>query len=973
MPPSVRLLGGLQVWSGDRLHRPPLQKPVALLAYLACQDGWVERDVLAFLFWPDADRSRSRTNLRRLVARCRRLPYAAALAVEASRLRWTADSDVRAFRRAIRDGDLEAALSLYDGELLPSANVDGAGEFAAWLDAERASLHEAYRSAALRRARDLERAGRAPAAAEALEALLRSDPLDEEVLQRAMGALSASGRPERALRLFRSFGTRLRRELELEPSEASERLARDLADHAADHAGGDGASAGDPSRPADDAGAAVPAPATPFVGREAERSEVARLLALPECRLITLTGTGGVGKTRLAQQAARDWAEHRSGGVVYVALESVASVSDVPLAIGAGLGVPVHPEGDTLAQLARAIGERRLLLVLDNFEHLIEGAALATDLLARCANLRILVTSRERLGASEEWLLPLEGLSRPEHEPSLEEGRRYDAVRFFAERVRQVTPGFRLDEGTLGPVLRICRSVDGLPLGLELAAAWTRALPLADIASEIEGGLDFLRRSRHAASGRHQSVRAVFDHSWKLLTDEERRVLGRLAVFRGGFRRGAANRVTGASIGTLAALVDRSLLRVSRDGRYDRHPLLLQFTLEQLRRSPGEEAEARQRHAEYYAALLAEAAPHRGTPRQEAWRDRLEPERDNLLAALAWTADSEQPELGFRLAAAMHWLWWPGGRVAERRALLERLLAMPTPERTRARADALVVAGVLAHLQGEYRAAEAMYREGLAITREDDAPETAARLLTNLAHLARMRGDLGAARSLLEESLARRREAAGQAGVANTLNNLGTLARLEGDLATARDLHEEALAIGRTIDDPLDVAQSLNGLAYVARAEGDDERAEGLLEESLAVSRGADVYSSSAASLIALGRLAHDRGEHELARSLHAAGLELQARHGMRRLLDPSLLAIAGLLASAGDPERAARLWGAAEAFREARATRLAPDERARHEREVADARARLGGPRFDAAWAEGRALDAVDAVEYALAALEDA
>ncbi|MGH2353778.1 MAG: ATP-binding protein, partial [Chloroflexota bacterium] len=367
------------------------------------------------------------------------------------------------------------------------------------------------------------------------------------------------------------------------------------------------------------------APPTPFIGRQADLAELSSLLSTPACRLLTLVGPGGIGKTRLALQAAarlRDARAAASGrgfghGVYVVALQALRSPDLLLPALADALALPPVGSGDPLAQLLNYLRDKAVLLVLDNFEHLMHGAALLAGILAAAPQLKLLVTSREALNVQEEWLYPIQGLPFPDSElaADLED---YSAVRLFAERARRVRWDFSLDAERAG-VVRVCRLVEGMPLALELAAAWTKTLPCAEIATEIESSIDFLATRLRDVPERHRSMQAVFEQSWARLDGGERAVLRRLSVFRGGFRREAAEQVAGASIPTLSLLVDKSLLRLEVDGRYQIHELLRQYAEERLRCAADEAAQVHDRHCAHFAALLqARLGDILGSHQQEA-------------------------------------------------------------------------------------------------------------------------------------------------------------------------------------------------------------------------------------------------------------------------------------------------------------------------------------------------------------------
>ncbi len=587
MPRGVRLLGAPRVWHADEWRDLPLDKRLGLLTYLACAATWVPRERLSYLFWPDVPTARARMNLRQLLARTRSLPLGDALEGDEARLRWGVESDVGELRRALASEDWRAATYAYTGDLAEGLEVSDAVEFAGWLGLERSQLRESFRRAALRHAASAVDAGR-PEEAEATYArLLALDPLDEAVVRASMRLHATYGDPEEAHRLYLRFAERLADELDLEPAASTRAVLDEVTREATGPAGA--------TRQGPWPGAAEPAPRagprepiTSFVGREAELRVVEERLTGDECRLLTVLGPGGVGKTRLALRAAASLRPRFEDGVVTVALAGVASTDELPIAVAGAAGVSLRGGRPPLDQVVTALRDRHALLLLDEFDRLVSGALVVAELLAECPRLRCLVTSRERLRLQVEWLLPLDGLPVPASAVAdADEALTYGALRLLADRARQVAPAFELRGDDLDAGVALCRLLGGLPLGVELAAGSLRTLSPRQVLEAIEGDVLSLTSDALDLPSRHRSLRAAFEHSWSLLSASERAAYRRLAAFAGEFGAAAAETVAGASPDLLAALAEKSLLRAAGAGRYVMHALLRELARGKLEEDPG--------------------------------------------------------------------------------------------------------------------------------------------------------------------------------------------------------------------------------------------------------------------------------------------------------------------------------------------------------------------------------------------------
>ncbi len=658
---------------------------------------------------------------------------------------------------------------------------------------------------------------------------------------------------------------------------------------------------------------------TSFVGRERELAAVKEHLA--ETRMLSLLGPGGTGKTRLALQAGSDLLERFSRGVW---LAELAPHSDPELVVQTVATVfnvrevPGRPLRDSLVDYLRP---REVLLILDNCEHLREPAALlASALLRDCPHLRILATSREPLGVAGEVVYRVPPLSRadPATVRTAVDLRQYEAARLFVERAVLSNPHFALSDANAPAVARVVHRLDGIPLAIELAAARTKVLSVDQIAARLDDRFRLLTTGARAGLRHHQTLQAALDWSHDLLSEQERALFRRLAVFAGGFTLEAAEAIcSGEGVDTLdvldtvARLVDKSLLvaeEMPGDVRYRMLETIRAYSREKLV-AAGEEAAVRGRHLQWHLALAEEAEPYVRGPEQVTWLDRLELDHDDLRAALDWSATSpDYAEAGLRLAGALHRFWVLRGHFREGRRLLEEALSRADAAPPALRAKAMYGAGVLASVQGDYAWSEVQGRQGLALQRGLGDGEGGALSLALLGTIARNRGNLAESASLLEEGLTLARDAAPQWTLAEVLRGLGLTSRSQRDNRRAKSLLEESLALWRTVGDKWGLAYCLTHLGYLARFEGDYARAEELLEESLVLGKELGERSHTAATLDSLGVLATARGDFAHAVSQLEESLALSRELGNKRQIGAAIGNLAMATYRQGDFGRATTL-----------------------------------------------------------------
>ena len=564
----------------------------------------------------------------------------------------------------------------------------------------------------------------------------------------------------------------------------------------------------------------LPVPSTPLVGRKHELAEVMRLLTLPECRLLTIAGSGGVGKTRLALQIAHDLKAISPSsfpdGVCFVPLASVMAIEYIPKAIAGAIGFdlsgPLSPEDQLLIYLQR----RSLLLLLDNAEHLLEGAEIFTRILERAPGVKLLVTSRERLNLRSEWVFDLHGLPVPpsDTDVGLEE---YSAAKLFLNRAQQAQTNFLLKRDDRPVVAQICRMLDGIPLGIELAAAWARTLPLGEIAAEIAHDLDFLTTSARDMPERHRSLRIVFDHSWILLSSAEQRALRQLSVFQDGFTREAAQEVTGTVLPILNSLIDKSLLRRSEQARYDLQELVRGYAAAHLADEPEEEASTQERHSRYFLSMICDVGPDLQSNRQKEALDRLSCEIANIRSAWTWAVAHDQIGL-LREAAWSLWYFFDlrnyhreaEAAFADAAEMVRR--SLKSQQAKIGEADREMYAGALGQFLmhqayfamrlGQVDEAEALCQDSISSLRLTNDPETLAHALTYYAVLNWTIGKLDRAWNLLQESLPLSMEHGPPWQIALFTGMLGIVAYERGDYEYSYQLLSEALERSQVVGDP---------------------------------------------------------------------------------------------------------------------------------------------------------------------------
>ena len=713
----------------------------------------------------------------------------------------------------------------------------------------------------------------------------------------------------------------------------------------------------------------LPVRLTPLVGRESELDDIVH--ALRRTRLVTLTGPGGTGKTRLALAAARTAEAAFPAGVCWVALAQTADPAIVGQAVATQLGVPDTPGQDPIEAIAKHVADHRLLVVLDNCEHLAEAAAsLAEYLLAACPALVVLATSREALGVEGElsWQVPPLSLPASTPAPTASALAAFDAVKLFEQRAQLVRPSFRITDENAAAVLTICQRLDGLPLAIELAAARMRILSATQLAERMDDIFAVLVGGARSAPPRHQALRATLDWSYDLLDTDERAVFRRLATFFGGFTLHAAERIAaGGDIGPdamlelLTRLADKSLLRVEYargESRYFLLATIRDYARERLAEA-AESDQARLAHLQYFTELVEDATARieqveAAAGRLEVELDRLDAELPNLRRAFEFAQESGDPVAPLRIAGPLDRYAYLRGRYHEVRQWMDAAVTSCPDAPAGLRAKALLGGGRLALLQCDYVPAVRRLEAALRLYRELGDPRGIASSLQVLGSVAREQGRYARAVELHAESLATAEAAEDRWAVASAHGYLAFASWLQRDFGRAAEEAGIALAKFRELGDVEGAAWSLISLGTVARYQGDVERASVLLTESLALSEGIGFREGIAWSVEQLGLLAAVDGD-PAAISLLRRSLELHSELRDQWRMSSVLEDLAAIAIARGNAGQAARLLGAAEAIREAIGTVIAPCERLQHNQTTKAVRTALGDEAFDDALRQGQ------------------
>ncbi len=892
-------------------------KAVALLAYLATTQHPSSRDALATLLWPAYDAQQAFTYLRQMLWTINKTLGKEWLITTTSTvaLNSTADLwiDVNEYRQLVRWLDsadaanqlpsLIQAAELYGGDFLAGFTLDDSPEFEQWQLVEATALRHTQTTLLATIVQQLTAEQAYSKAIHYAQRWLQLDPLHEPAHAQLIQLYGWSGQRSLAVRQYQECTRLLQTELGVPPPYEINQLYQAIVQNRLPPPVGRAQpavirvverssvspAASEPSPPTASTSVPsnLPVAITPFIGREMELVQIGARLRDPTCRLLTLVGPGGIGKTRLAVTTAELLKAEFPDGVYFVALADLTDVDRLATTIANTLQFTLYRrEEEPFQQLLNYLADKQLLLVLDNFEHLLAAATLTSTLLGRAPRVKILATSRERLNVQGEWLLEVSGLGYP---TAIDEtvdnlARDYSAAELFVRSAQRVNPQFALNQQNAPAVLRICQLVEGMPLALELAASWLRMLTCEEIATEIQQSLAILSTTQRDLPERHRSMRALFDYSWSLLSEPECMTLQQLSVLRGGFRREAAQAVAGASLPVLLALVDKSLVRNDGAGRFSLHELLRQFASQQLVSQPTEMAATHQRHMRYFTTLLDRQQGALQSKQQKQILGEVIADLENIRAA--WRHAIEQQQIAILESvidtlATVYELraWFHEGETVFSHALLHCQEWAVTARRV-LEGKLLARLGFFSHRLGKYAAAQQYLEQSYQLLQAANAPLAVIYTLNNLAEISRITGDYEQSERWLNESVALGRAHSAQLLLARALNILGVLQGARGEYATAQQLFQESLAIYETLEDPLGIAKIMNNLGILAFFAEDYPAAQSFYQRSLTINHDLGHDYDAAVAYSNLGLVAQKQGNLPEAVEIFHESLALQRKIG---------------------------------------------------------------------------------------------
>lgn len=860
-------------------------KARALLFYIAVSGQPESRTKLAGLLWSDLPEDNANANLRKTLTNLRKMagPHLAitreSVAVDQTNPPWL---DVQKFEAALDSGDpieLETAVDLYRGDFLDGFYVRDSPEFETWLLTKRYQLRERLLAAIKRLAEYEASQENFRTATNHARRLLALEPLREDIHRLLMILFARSGQRAQALTQYEVCVDILAQELEVEPGEETVALFRKIRDGTFV-----------PPLPAPEEIVSprhnLPASLTSFVGRDAELAQIKKWLAEDHGRLLTIVGPGGIGKTRLALYAARSVLDKFTHGAWLISLTSLTDVENLPTVMASRLGITFIGNADPKTQVVNYLRRRELLLVLDNVEHLVSQslADFLISLLSQASGVKVVITSRQRLMMQAEQVLNLSGLAYPEME-MVSAASAYPAGKLFLERCQshgiRLAKMLQVDEH----IQHLCRQVDGLPLALELAAAWTRMLPLSKIIHEIERGIEFPASTIRDLPSRHRSIRAVFNTSWKLLDNEEQRLMRQLAYFRGGFSDDSAAEIVSATSAQLRTLANKSLIRQLEGNRYDMHELIRQYAAGKLALHEAEEKEVAKKHGRYFSQFLENRIETiQGSDYLQA-KAEIEADIDNVRQAWEWAMATHNLEDIARSAETLHYYFFNTQGLFSEAAQRFQHAAAQIEDQAEEQAHPLagrllLMAAVNQRILGQLIEARQLAQKGLEIFYQHELSDDIARATSTLSVIQLQLGDKEPALRLAEKAVTLARDGEDPVNLCLCLNNLAYVLAHNGDYNSAIAIAEESADLARKAAYPHGLLSAMNMLGVYYQEAGENKKAETVFEELLDKCRESATKSRLAQVVNNLGSLYKKRGEWKRALPLLEEALTLYEEVG---------------------------------------------------------------------------------------------
>lgn len=885
---------------GSRSQALSNERSFWLLGYLAAQESWVMREEVARVLWPDAEPSVARTRLRQLILRIKDQEFAPQLEVEQQRLRWTSGSDLHVFREAFHAQDWERVYQTYRGPLLMGFSTDASDEFTAWLDLERFKLQTQWRRAAHQYALQLEAAKQHEEAETVLGNILDHDPLAEEVLCDYLRMAIQGGHGDAATSRYLHFARELQEQLQMKPRQETQDLFAALRQESLKVEW--------PRTPLAERAHMQVQPASSLLGRKRELDDLLRQLDDPQVSLVTLTGVGGAGKTRLALEVAR----HSRLASLFVSLVGHPADQSVLQRLAQELGIALTSVHHLPEQIQRVLSGRQMLLILDNVEQVLTLAREAVLVLKQCQGIKVLITSRICLGLPGEHVHVLGGLESMD--PTSQD---LPALQLLIEAAHRVMPQQSWTAEEQEAARQICHRVQGLPLGLELAGAWRRLLDWTEIRDELDRSLDFLTGALPGLPERHSGIRIVFEHSWRLLPANLQQALLDLMVFRGSFERASALKVTGISNRDLLSLVDHSLVKRVRgsDQRFEVHELIREYVNEKQQHGKSVQPDVRENHARYFVEYVRQHDPYAPGANQQWTLQKLTLEYDNLQIALQTLYEACDTRTLLSLLTPLCLLWVTRNMTLQAYDWLGKIRDLPGVQTDPTHyAEWLLNYGNLARFLCDFKTAEPYYLSSLSLAEEHGLLHTASAARNSLGAMYLIERRIKDAQKLFQENLdaLALQENACEHQQSFSRLGMGHVCRYHGEYAVSRQHFQDSLKLIQSRGTHHFLAYVYEGLGLLALDQGDVADAQLWISRCVAEKNRMDNKFELAISYYDLACIARVQGQNSEALQHLTCSIQLSVQGNQLQSLPAATELLAEVLFTLQCPVEALQLWGAA-------------------------------------------------------------